>query len=194
MSSHRDRPLTELRRKDRGVDDEAFLEERLRASAFGVLAMADGDQPVVNINLFAYDATRRVIYLHTARTGRTRETIEANPRVAFVAGEMGRLLPADEALEFSVEYASVIVFGKAHVVEDEAEARTGLQLLLDRYAPHLRPGEHYRGITDDELERTAVYRVNIEGWSGKRKAAEPDFPGAYRFGEESGGDTQRHDR
>ncbi len=186
MSRHRDRPLTELRRKDRGVEDEAFLNERLASAAFGVLAMADDDQPVVNINLFAHDPDRRAIYLHTARTGRTRETLEANPKVAFAAGEMGRLLPADEALEFSVEYASVVVFGTATVVEGD-EARTGLQLLLDRYAPHLRPGRDYRGITDDELDRTAVYRIDIDAWSGKRKSAEPGFPGAFAFGADDEG-------
>jgi len=179
---HRDRPLTELRRTDRRVEDEAFLEERLASAAFGVLAMADGNQPVVNVNLFAYDPDRRAIYLHTAATGRTRETVEANPKVAFTVAEMGRLLPADEAVEFSVEYASVVVFGTATVVRGE-EARHGLQLLLDRYAPHLEPGRDYRGITEDELERTAVYRVGIEAWSGKRKAAEQDFPGAFTFGE-----------
>lgn len=171
------------------MEDEAFLEERLAAAAFGVLAMAEGDQPIVNVNLFVHDPDRRAIYLHTARTGRTRETVEANPKVAFVVGDMGRLLPADEALEFSVEYASVVVFGKAHVVEDRDEARAGLQLLLDRYAPHLAPGRDYRGITDDELDRTAVFRIDIEAWSGKRKKAEAGFPGAFAFGQvPDGGD------
>jgi nitroimidazol reductase NimA-like FMN-containing flavoprotein (pyridoxamine 5'-phosphate oxidase superfamily) len=96
---------------------------------------------------------------------------------------MGRLLPATYALEFSVEYAGVVVFGTASVVSDDAEARHGLQLLLDKYAPHLRSGEHYRPITDEELARTSVYRVQIEKWSGKKKEAPADFPGAFRYGE-----------
>ena len=43
--------------------------------------------------------------------------------MCFSAAEMGRLLPADTALEFSVEYASVIAFGKARLVTGEEEAR-----------------------------------------------------------------------
>jgi nitroimidazol reductase NimA-like FMN-containing flavoprotein (pyridoxamine 5'-phosphate oxidase superfamily) len=146
--------------------------------------MADGDQPLVNVNLFAFDVDRRAIYLHTARLGRTRETIEKNPNVCFVVSDMGRLLPAKEAGEFSVEYESVVVFGRASVVEDADEARHGLQLLLDRYAPHLRPDRDYRPVTDDELRRTSVFRVDVQSWSGKRKMADADFPGAFRFGEE----------
>ena len=92
---------------------------------------------------------------------------------------MGRLLPASEALEFSVEYAGFTAFGTGRVVEEEHEARTALQMLLDKYAPHLKPGEDYRPITDEEIARTAVYRIDIETWSGKQKEVEADFPGAY---------------
>jgi uncharacterized protein len=178
-----DRVLNAVRRSDRAVHEEAWIQTRLNSAAFGVLAMADGGQPFLNVNLFAFDRDRRALYFHTAPTGRTLETIERNPRVCFVVADMGRLLPADEAMEFSVEYESVVVFGRACVVKDTDEARHGLQLLLDRYAPHLRPDRDYRPITDDELRRTGVFRVDIESWSGKRKAADADFPGAFRFGE-----------
>jgi nitroimidazol reductase NimA-like FMN-containing flavoprotein (pyridoxamine 5'-phosphate oxidase superfamily) len=86
---------------------------------------------------------------------------------------MGRLLPADTALEFSVEYASVIAFGQARIVEDEQEARRGLQGMLDKYFPGLKPGVHYRPIVESELKQTAVYAIDIESMSGKRKAAAP---------------------
>jgi len=29
--------------------------------------------------------------------------------------------------------------------------------------------------------RTAVYRIAIDSWSGKKKEAAPDFPGAYDY-------------
>ena len=94
---------------------------------------------------------------------------------------MGRLLPAAEALEFSVEYAGVVAFGSGCVVMDPEEAERGLQLILDKYAPHLRPGRDYRPIAPEELKRTAVFRVDVEVWSGKKKEVEPEFPGAYLY-------------
>ncbi|GMV07684.1 MAG: hypothetical protein AMXMBFR53_39590 [Gemmatimonadota bacterium] len=141
--------------------------------------MGEDGQPYLNANLFVFDEARHCLYLHTHRTGRTRRNVGAHDRVVFSATAMGRLLPADEALEFSVEYAGAVVFGRGVVVEDDQEAAHGLRLLLERYAPHLRYGEDYRHVTDDELKLTAVYRVDIETWSGKQKEAAPDFPGAF---------------
>lgn len=168
-----------LRRRDRGKD-EAWVRAFVEAAPYGFMAtVGDGGQPYLNSNLFVYDADRHCIYLHTHRTGRTRENLEGAERVAFGIAGMGRLLPADEALEFSVEYCGVNVFGTGHVVTDADEARTALQALLDKYAPHLVPDRDYRSTTDDELKRTAVYRIEIETWSGKQKEVEADFPGAF---------------
>lgn len=174
--------FTRMRRNDRAQDD-AWIRSYLHRAPFGFLATQLNDQPFINSNLFVYDEAAHVIYVHTAREGRTRANIEGDERVCFSAAEMGRLLPADTALEMSVEYAGVVVFGRAAVVDDEAEARHGLQLLLDKYCPHLRPGRDYRPITADELARTSVYRIRIEQWSGKKKEAAADFPGAFFYGQ-----------
>jgi uncharacterized protein len=176
-------PPEYVRRTDRAVEDEAWIREFLHHAPIGYLATVHEGQPFINSNLFVYDEAAHAIYLHTARFGRTRSNVEADERACFTVSEMGRLLPADEALEFSVEYSGVAVYGKAAIIEDSAEAKHALQLLLDKYAPHLKPGVHYRPTTDDELKRTAVYRVQIDAWSGKRKVAEPDFPGAFLYGD-----------
>lgn len=174
-------PLAEVRRKDRQVTDEQWIHAMLRECALCTLATADGGQPFLHMNLFAFDDEKHAIYLHTARLGRTRNNIINNARVCFSVSEMGRLLPAGTALEMSVEYASVIVFGRACLVMDRDEAQHGLQLMLDKYFAHLRPGANYRPITDEELARTQVYRIDIDEWSGKRKQAADDFPGAFTY-------------
>jgi nitroimidazol reductase NimA-like FMN-containing flavoprotein (pyridoxamine 5'-phosphate oxidase superfamily) len=174
-------PLNDVRRKDRQVTDQNWIRAMLHNCAAGALAMLADHQPFQHVNLFAFDEAAHAIYLHTARTGRTRTNIEGDGRVCFSVHELGRLLPADTALEMSVEYASVILFGRACVVNDPTEARHGLQLLLDKYFAHLHPGRDYRPITDEELARTAVYRIDIEQWSGKRKKVADDFPGAFTF-------------
>ena len=70
--------------------------------------------------------------------------------------------PADEALEFGVEYASVVVFGTGSVVEDPKEAEDALVLIMEKYAPHLKAGVDYRPVAPEEVKRTAVLRVDIE--------------------------------
>jgi nitroimidazol reductase NimA-like FMN-containing flavoprotein (pyridoxamine 5'-phosphate oxidase superfamily) len=179
----RDDERSRLRRRDRGKDD-AWVRAFMKEAPYGYLATADAaGQPYLNSNLFVYDEQRHCIYLHTHRTGRTRDNVERSEKVAFSASAMGRLLPAPEALEFSVEYCGVSAFGTGRVVDEVEEAKAALQMLLDKYAPHLRPGRDYRPTTDEELARTAVYRVDIEAWSGKQKEVEPDFPGAFALPE-----------
>ena len=171
-----------VRRRDRAVDDDDWIRALLQRAAVGSLAMADaGSQPFLNMNLFVYDEAQNVIYMHTARASTTRDALEANPRVCFGVTEIGRLLPAPTAKNFSVEYASVIVFGRGRVVDDSDEATYGLQCLMDKYAPHLQPGEDYRPSSPEERLITSVYRIDIEEWSGKTKVAPEDFPGAFTY-------------
>ncbi len=177
------KPLSQVRRQDRMVDDDAWISAMLHRAPVGVLATVYDGQPFINTNLFVYDAEKRAIYLHTAREGRTRTNIESDGRVCFSVSEMGRLLPADTALEMSVEYASVVIFGRATIVSDQAEATRMLQLLLNKYFPHLQPGKDYRPIMPEELARTSVYCIQIEEWSGKRKQVADDFPGAFVYGQ-----------
>lgn len=180
----KEQALSHVRRQDRAVDDDAWIRWFLKRASVGTLAtMADG-RPFLNSNFFVYDEQGfdkqgQVIYLHTARRGRTRENVERSESVCFTVSAMGRLLPAHTALEFSVEYAGIVVFGSARIVSDEDEASWALQLLLDKYFPHLKAGRDYRRITSDELARTSVYRVRIEQWSGKAKFVEQSFEGAF---------------
>jgi uncharacterized protein len=177
---------TALRRKDRGVEDEAWIRSLLDRTPVGVLATVAGGQPFLNSNLFIYDPSTHSIYLHTARRGRTRDNAEEDGRACFTAFELGRLLPADRALEFSTEYGGVVAFGRLSVVEDATEARRVLARVMDKYAPHLASGVDYESPTDADLARTSVLRLAVEEWNGKRKAVAEDFPGAYRFGEVGG--------
>ncbi|MFO7680587.1 MAG: pyridoxamine 5'-phosphate oxidase family protein [Chloroflexota bacterium] len=174
-------PHTHVRRQDRAVTDDAWIQALLHRAPLGYLATVHDGQPFINSNIFAYDEVKNVIYLHTAKVGRTQGNVEKGGPVCFTVTEMGRLLPAEVALEFSVEYAGVMVFGTAVIVHDETEATHALQLLLDKYAPHLQPGQDYRPPVPEELKRTAVFRISIDQWSGKKKEVPPDFPGAYFY-------------
>ncbi|MCA9927470.1 MAG: pyridoxamine 5'-phosphate oxidase family protein [Anaerolineales bacterium] len=175
------RPFSHIRRSDREVTEEQWIRTFLHRAAFGHLATVYEGQPFINSNLFVFDEAKHAIYFHTAHVGRTTANVAEHERVCFSISTMGRLLPADVALEFSVEYSGVVVFGTAVILTDPQEKEHGLQLLLNKYAPHLHPGRNYRPITAEELKRTGVYRINIEQWSGKKKEVDADFPGAYFY-------------
>ena len=167
-------------RKER-AKDEAWIKSFLNKVPFGTLATDFEGQPYIKPTSFAYTETENAIYIHGALEGRMKTNLEANPRVSFCVAEMGRLLPADTAMEVGVEYASVVVFGKATLVTDPEQARHALQLLLDRYFPQFTSGVDYREIQKEELAITSVYQIEIESWSGKEEHARSDFPGAFNF-------------
>lgn len=171
---------SKVRRSDRAVEDSARITNLLRRAPLGFIATSSDGQPFINSNLFVYDEDAHAIFFHTARKGRTRANVEDGADVCFTVAEMGRLLPADTALEFSVEYNSVVVFGRAALVADEAQATEALQALLDKYFAHLTPGKDYRPPVPEELKRTSVFRLDIETWSGKMKKV-GDFPGAFTY-------------
>ena len=173
-------PINQPRRKDRAKDD-AWITTYLQRVPFGMIATEYKSQPFLKPTQFVYVEAENAIYIHGALEGRMRTNIEVNPRVSFCVAEMGRLLPAETAMEVGVEYASVVVFGEIEILTNAGQAQRGLQLLLDRYFPHLKSGTDYREITPEELNITAVYRIRISSWSGKEEAVRPDFPGAFYF-------------
>lgn len=178
--------LNYVRRRDRNVEDEAWIIDFLQRGAIGVLATVEDGQPFINSNLYVYDHTRDCIYMHTAKHGRTRTNLDRNAaKVCFSIMEIGRLLPAETAKNFSVEYAGVVVFGTGCVIEDPEEAKYALQTLMDKYAAHLVVDRDYAAPNYDDLKTTAVYRIDIESWSGKKKEVADDFPGAYFYEPES---------
>ncbi len=61
----------------------------------------------------------------------------------------------------------MIVFGKVRLISDPAEARRDLYGLIRKYFPSMTAGKEFREITDKELQRTTVYAIQIEEWSGK---------------------------
>lgn len=174
-------PLNQVRHPKQAVHDEAWIKALLMRSPIGVLATVQGDLPFINTNLYVYDEPDHAIYMHTAKVGRTRANVEGDKRVCFSVMEMGRLLPTWEALEFSVEYSGVVVFGRAHIVEEPEKVRHAFGLLMAKYAPHLKPGRDYSDMTGEELARTSAYQIQIDSWSGKRETAPDDYPGAYTY-------------
>jgi hypothetical protein len=160
--------INRVRRRDRAVEDDDWIRAFLRDARYGVVATESDGQPFINPLLFVYDEETNALYFHTGRAGRIFANIAANARVCFNTCRMGDLIADTEACRFDVAYDSVIVFGKATVLAHAEQATRALRLLLAKYFPDLRYGEDYAPIAPEQLARTAVYRLEIEAWSGKR--------------------------
>lgn len=154
--------LSEYKRDDEWI--RAFLSE----AKVGHIASIQDNQPFLNPSTFWFDEENHQIIFHSNVTGRIRSNIESSSRVCFEASELGKsLLPSNVALEFSLQYRCVLVFGIARTITNPDEARRVMYALIKKYFPLMTPGKEFRPITDKELARTSIYAIQIEEWSGK---------------------------
>jgi uncharacterized protein len=147
--------------------DDEWIRAFLRQAKVGHIASARDGQPFLNPTTFWFDEAKHQIIFHSNVTGRIRSNIESNPKVAFETSELGKMLPANVALEFSLQFRSVIVFGEARLITNAEEARRVMYGLIHKYFPKMTAGKEFREITEKELKRTSIYAIQIEQWSGK---------------------------
>lgn len=174
-----------IRYQGKAVDDPEWIPEFLSEQETGVLGLIDGETPHLVTQLFVYDDETGSIFLHGAQAGRAYDLVRDGdgPRASFTTSEKGRYIPANEPVNFTVEYSSVVAYGTIGLVTDRPAKRGVLERFMEKYAPQLTPGEDYEPISAESLDRTAVYRLDVESWSGKEGWKEPDEPGAYDLGD-----------
>lgn len=158
---------TAFQRRPHLTKDDAWIRDFFNTAKVGHIATSVDGQPFINTSTFWYDEVGHQIVFHSNIAGRIRSNIEYNSKVSFEASVLGQMLPSNVALEFSLQYRSVVAFGTARLVTDPEEARRLLYGLIGKYFPTLRAGQEYREITDKELRATSVYTIKIEEWSGK---------------------------
>jgi len=164
-------PISFQRRSHLTRDDD-WIRDFLKTAKVGHIASSRDDRPFLNPTMFWFDEENQQIVFHSNVAGRVRSNIESNPKVCLEVSELGNFLPSNVALEFSLQFRSVIVFGIARLVTDPDEARYLLYGLIGKYFPTMRAGQEFREITDKELRATSIYAIQIEEWSGKENWAD----------------------
>lgn len=158
---------TAFQRRPHLTKDDAWIRAFLKEVQAAHIATSAEGLSYINPTTFWYDEENHQIIFHSNIAGRVRSNIEANPKVSMEASELGRLLPSNVALEFSLQFRSVVIFGTARTISDPSEARKLLYSLISKYFPKMTAGKEYREITDKELRATSIYAIKIEAWSGK---------------------------
>ena len=104
-----------------------------------------------------------VIYFHGAVAGQKYEALRENPKVCFSAVEKDEIQPG----EFNTLFRSAIAFGRAGIVEDEAEIRRILHLIVQKYDPGASL-ESERTYTQKSLGQFCVFKIKVEHITGKQ--------------------------
>lgn len=157
----------EIRRSRQALPTEDGREILHRNTA-GVMSMIDERYPygvplsyVYEEESWAPGALYGTIYFHCSMMGHKLEAIGRNDHVSFCVIDQDNVLPE----KFTTEFRSVIAFGVARVVSDDAEKRHGLELLGRKYCPGLDEPVH--GEIEGEWARTCVIAIDIDYFSTK---------------------------
>lgn len=152
-----DKDFKPLRRKDRALKEDEAL-EILAKSNYGVLCVFDGNYPYgIPVNYVYEDG---LIYIHSAKEGHKIESIRSFDRVCFT------VVGSSQVMEngFSTKYESVIIFGRAEILQDE-QVIPALRKLATKYSPDYT--NEAERIIQDSFKAVAVIRIKIEHVQGK---------------------------
>ena len=130
--------------------------------------VADGQPFVIPTSYGRKDAS---LYIHGSAASRMlRQMKEAIP-VCITVTLLDGLVLARSVFNHSMNYRSVVILGKAVLVDDPAEKLEALRLLSE----HIIPGrwDDARQPNERELKQTSVLRVPIEEFSSKVRTGPP---------------------
>ena len=128
----------------------------------------DGQPFVIPTN---FGRSGDTLYLHGSAASRMLKTLSGGVPVCVTVTHVDGLVLARSAFHHSVNYRSVMILGKAQVVEDPAEKMKALRIFTE----HVMKGRwnDVRIPTEQELKATIVLSLPLEEVSAKVRTGGP---------------------
>ena len=150
-----------MRRKEKEITDKKEIQAIIRKSQICRLGLADDGVPYIVPLCFGY--RDNTLYFHSAREGRKIEMLKLNPQVCFEFDVDTQIHDGETACGWGMNYRSVIGYGTASLIDDPADKRKALDIIMRQYAEE---GEFT--YSDKILEKTLVIKVEIRSMAGKK--------------------------
>jgi len=161
---------SELRRVPaRGSHDWETINQILDAGFLAHIGFCVDGQPFVIPTLYGRDG--RKLYLHGSATSRMIRELESGVPACLTVTLVDGLVLARSAFDHSMNYRSVVAFGKARTISDQAQKVESLRVISE----HLIAGRwnDVRSPSEKELKATAVLEFLIEEASSKTRTGPP---------------------
>lgn len=161
---------TLTRSPKRGSYDKASILEILKEGLVCHISFTDNGQVYLLPNL--YGVKNDKIYIHGSVGSFMLRSLKTEIDLCFSVTLIDGLVLARSAFHHSVNYRSVIVFGKATIVTDEEERMEALQVLTE----HIVPGrwKEVRLPNKSEMTKTMILSIPLEEASAKIRSGGPN--------------------
>ena len=158
-----------IREPERGVYDRETVYRILDEGFICHVGFAADGQPFVIPTSYGRDGSN--LYIHGSAASRMLRQMKQSVPVCVTVTLLDGLVLARSVFNHSMNYRSVVILGKATLVDDPQEKLAALRILSE----HILPGrwDDARQPNDRELKATSVLRVPIEEFSAKVRTGPP---------------------
>lgn len=149
-----------MNRKEREIKELSLIEEIFKKAKVLRLGLCENNNPYIVPLNFGYKDNH--IYLHSSKKGMKIDILKKNNNVAFEVDLDHVLIESHRACGFSMDYESVIGFGRAFFIEDTNQKKEAFDIIMAHYSPNKFEYEL------DELEKVSLIRIDIDSMTGKK--------------------------
>jgi len=160
---------TVRRHADRGSYDREVIDAILDEAPFCHVAFVHDGRPVVipTIHVRVGDS----VILHGSPASRMLRTLEQGPEVSIAVTLLDGLVLARSVFNHSMNYRSVVLFGRAGVIEDPGRKLEAMRVFTEKILPGR--WDDARRPSRNEFKGTLMLSVPIHAVSAKVRAGPP---------------------
>ncbi|MHA1522164.1 MAG: pyridoxamine 5'-phosphate oxidase family protein [Promethearchaeota archaeon] len=152
-----------LRRSEKEFSDPDEINHFLKKQELFTLAMNDGDFPYLVTMDYVFDFESRCFYFHCSSKGRKLDILRKNAHIwGQIVEDLG-YIPG----ECNHGYISLQFNGKVEFIDDEAEKRHALTLMIEKFEENPEPAKK-RFITEGAIKGVKIGRILPENLVGKQ--------------------------
>ena len=157
------------RKPERGFYDTETINKIIDEALYCHVSFIQDDQPFIIPTIHARIDDQLI--LHGAKTSRLLKQISTGNEIAIAVTILDGLVLARSVFHHSMNYRSVIIFGKGVEITDDKQKMKALKAITD----HILPGRwnDARKPNEKELKATSVISVKINEASAKIRTGPP---------------------
>ena len=160
---------------ERAVPEEAA--EILSAGLVAHVGFIENGLPYVIPLSYHYDSEQPDrLYLHGSIRSRALELLATGAPVRVTVTLTDGLVYSRKAMNHSMNYRSVVLFGLAREVTDNDEKSALFDRMVQRYFPDRLLERDYNPPPATDLGVTALVEVQVEDWNAKARRGGPTGP------------------
>lgn len=150
----------EMRRKRQQLTEAECIKILMKNTSGVFAVLGDNGYPYAVPLSYIYDSGS--LYFHCAKSGHKLDAIKNCDKVSFCVIDQDLVVPE----KYTTYFRSVIIFGRASVVDQEDEIRSAIEKLAIKYHPD-DSKDNRDSVIEKEYKTMCMVKIQIEHITGK---------------------------